>query len=129
MVIPSNERKVLSLFAFNELKANEKLSNINRANNICQIYLSVKIPIASAFLIYLLVLIFLKDYIFCFVSANKLSIFQSSDIPLFYNRIYFEISIFANEFEKGNKWLIIKKLGLPLFRFTTKKTWMELYSG
>ena len=34
MVIPSNDKIVLSLFTFNELKAKAKLSIINLANNI-----------------------------------------------------------------------------------------------
>jgi hypothetical protein len=88
MVIPKSERNVRNLFALSELNANEKLSNIKRTNNICHNHLIVKIPIVPAiclwicvnpvhltFRIYLLVLIFLKDYSSRFETEQKLSIF------------------------------------------------------
>ena len=45
MVMPSNESKVRNLFAFNELKANEKLSNINRIRSIAVIQFAVKLKL------------------------------------------------------------------------------------
>ena len=44
-VIPSKESKVRNLFAFNELKANEKLSNINRIRSIAVIQFAVKLKL------------------------------------------------------------------------------------
>jgi uncharacterized membrane protein len=45
MVMPSNESKVRNLFAFSELKANEKLSNINRIRSIVVIQFAVKLKL------------------------------------------------------------------------------------